>query len=333
MKKISLGKAERRLYSTLVVGAVLLFAVLGLLLHVQALSTQIATLEKQQSDLTSKVALYERSLCSNNPNSRVTQANALTKYNLVSAGHSRSYQVHTPNNYDPSVRYPVVLSFDGIEGSGSRMEAYSGLDRLPAVIVYPDAMVGKRGFTAWQGAPYSLDGNLDIQFVRTILDTLPSQYCVDSTRTFAVGMSNGGAFAATVGCELGSEIKAVASVSGAYYKDCETGQHTPSLLVVHSRADGQVPFNGALARRLPQIPKYVDEQAANRQCSPSLPAKVVGEATYYNWRDCDDNSLLRFVIVRNQPHGWLELPELPLQRAESTAGYVWEFFNEATYRD
>jgi len=333
MKKISLAKAERRLYNTLAVSAMLVFAVIGMLLHIQSLSSQIAVLEKQQSDLTSEVASYQRSLCSSDTRRQVVQANELTRYSLQSAGYMRAYQVHTPNNYDPSVRYPVVISFDGIEGSGDRMEAYSGLDKLPAIMVYPDALVGKRGFTAWQGAPYSLDGDLDIQFVRSILDTIPTQYCVDSTRTYAVGMSNGGAFAAIVGCELGDEIKAVASVSGAYYTDCKTGQRTPSLLVVHSRADAQAPFNGAQARRLPQIPKYVDEQAVNRHCTPSLPARVVGAATYYNWRDCEDNSLLRFVIVRNQAHGWLELPELPLQRADSTAGYVWEFFKEATYRN
>jgi len=331
MKKTSLGNLERRFYSALAVGIALLLIIIGLLLHVQSLSLRVASLESQVTTTSAQLKTYERTLCSVN-NSALPVA-TVTKYNLKSAGYTRTYQVHTPSNYDPNVRYPVILSFDGIEGSGARMEGYSGLDDLPAVVVYPDSLPGKTTFTAWEGAPYSVDGSRDVQFVSDILKTIPSQYCVDSTRTYAVGMSNGGAFATTVGCKLGDQIKAVASVSGAYYQSCRSEERTPSLLVVHSQDDRQASFYGVTARRLPPVPQYVERQVSERHCKTPVRIETNIAATYHNWLKCDDNSSVQFVILRKQAHGWLTVPEANIQQTKGTAGFIWKFFEESTFNN
>ena len=213
------------------------------------------------------------------------------------------------------------------------MESYSGLDELPAVVVYPDALPGKSGFTAWQGAPYSVDGDRDVQFVSDILKSIPSRYCVDSTRVYAVGMSNGGAFANTVSCKLGDQIKAVASVSGAYYSACKPEERTPSLLVVHSTDDRQAPFKGVTVRRLPPVPQYVEKQVVDRHCKTVAEQTKAGSTIYYKWSKCDDNSSMQFIVVNRQPHGWLALPQVSHQRTTGTAGYVWNFFEESSYQD
>ena len=331
MKKTPLANMERRLYSALAVSIALVLIVMALLLHVQSLSSRVATLESQTASASEQLKSYERSLCSNS--SSVVGVEPLSRYSVESAGYTRTYQVHTPNNYDPSVRYPVIVSFDGIEGSGTRMEGYSGLDELPAVVIYPDSLPGKLGFTAWEGAPYSVDGNRDVQFVSDILKTIPSKYCVDSTRIYAVGMSNGGAFATAVGCKLGDQIKAVASVSGAYYSACNPEERTPSLLVVHSMDDRQAPFKGSTVRRLPQVPQYVEKQASDRHCEMPAQDTITDSATYYEWTGCDDNSSVQFVTLKRQAHGWLALPQVSMQRTESSAGYIWNFFEQATYRN
>lgn len=302
-----------------------------MIVKIQSLSSYVAVLEKQTSTQTAQLSTFERTLCSDKAAaSPVTQ---LSKFNVQSAGYARSYQVHTPNNYDSSVRYPVIMSFDGIEGSGNRIEAYSGLDALPAIMVYLDALPGKSGFTSWDGAPYSVDGNRDVQFVRSLLEVLPSQYCIDTTRVFAVGMSNGGSFATIVGCELGDQVRAVASVSGAYYTTCKEEERTPSLLVMHSVDDRQAPFAGSTARRLPAISAWVEAQAAKRNCKTKIPTEFIWTTTYYNWHNCSDGSTLRLVALPNQAHGWLKIPEASSQRVQGTAGYIWEFFNESSYRD
>jgi poly(3-hydroxybutyrate) depolymerase len=167
MKKSPLNNRERGLYGVLAISAVLICIVIGMIFHTQALSSRITMLEKEVTVRSSQLAAYERSLCST-----IREVGQLSKYSLQSAGYTRTYQVHTPANYDPSVRYPLIVSFDGIEGSGVRMEGYSGLDGLPAIIVYPNSLPGKLGFTAWQGAPYSIEGDRDVQFVSDILKTV-----------------------------------------------------------------------------------------------------------------------------------------------------------------
>ena len=331
MKKKSLNNLHQKLYMTVAITLLLVVSSVLLIVKIQSLSSYVAVLEKQATTQTAQLSTFERTLCLNK--SETIPIAQLSKYTLQSAGFARSYRVHTPNNYDPSVRYPIIMSFDGIEGSGNRIETYSGLDALPAIVVYPDALLGARGFTSWDGAPYSVDGERDVQFVHDLLDALPAQYCVDTTRVFAVGMSNGGSFATIVGCELGDRVRAVASVSGAYYTTCKEEERTPSLLVLHSVDDRQAPFAGSTARRLPAIAAWVEAQAADRNCKTKIPTEAVRTTTYYNWRNCNDGSVLRLVALHNQAHGWLKIPEASHQRLRGTAGYIWEFFNESTYRD
>ena len=219
-----------------------------------------------------------------------------------------SYDVHIPKNYDQGVRYPVILSFDGINGTGERMRGYSHLDTIDAIVIYPNSLPGKKGYTAWQGAPYSLDGDYDIQFVKNILETLETSYCVDTDYIFAVGMSNGGGFATLVGCAFGDQIRGVVSISGAYYTDCKQVGRAPSFLIAHSIDDKQVPFDGSTVRKLPPVKKWVEDQAVHRACKDPQPVRTTEGAEYYDWRGCINDSTIEFVVVKNQPHGWLQLP-------------------------
>ena len=211
------------------------------------------------------------------------------------------------------------------------MRGYADLQSLPAIVVYPDSLEGSRGFTAWQGAPYAVNSDRDIQFVRDIIADLPEKYCIDSSKQFAVGMSNGGGFATLVSCELSDQIQAVASVSGAYYTDCaQDGKRTPSLMVVHSKTDKQVPFLGAVNRKLPDVPRWVERKAAARGCQDKTQRLTADGTVYNSWFKCKDDSLLRFVAINNQDHGWLQIHDSKT-KASYTAQSIWEFFKETVY--
>lgn len=308
--------------------AILVVAVGLLLIKNQSLEARLGVLEASTIVAEKKIAQFERSYCSTDTTS--LQQGATVRHAITVGTANRSYQVHTPKDYDPSVKYPVVISFDGIEGSGSRMEGYSGIDALPVIAVYPDSLVGAQGFTAWQGAPYSRKGTDDIAFIKAVLDDLPAKYCIDITRTFAVGMSNGGGFALLAGCELGDRIRAVATVSGAFYSACRNEQHTPSLLVVHSMQDKQVPFWGAANRALPAIPKVLSTQATERHCDEAPARSTKGTVTTTTWSGCRDESILRLVTLKKQPHGWLQIQQ-ENPAVVTTAEYVWDFFEEVMY--
>lgn len=241
----------------------------------------------------------------------------------------RSYRIHIPENFDPQERYPVILSFDGVAGSGNRIESFSGLDDLPAIIVYPDSLMGTHGRTAWEGAPYSPRRVDDMQFVRNIMRHLTDSYCIDTSHVFTVGMSNGGGFAVLAGCELGSRVRAVASISGAYYSRCDGDVRGQSLLVIHSTTDKQVPFDGSARRKLPAIRTWVADQASERACASQVATSTLQNATQLTWRNCEGNASVRFLIVKNQEHGWLEVPKSAGDAIHArTAWYIWGFFQE-----
>ncbi len=302
-------------------------------MHMGALRSRIAQLELKLSATEKQVMLQRNAFCSDAYTYRA--GNMTTRHTIDVDGQLRNYIVHTPLHYDPSVRYPVILSFDGIDGSGSQMEEYSGLNSLPALVVYPDSLPGIQGFTAWQGAPYSLQGDYDIQFVRQLLDTLPSQYCADSANIFAVGMSNGGGFAVLAGCALSGQIKAIASVSGAYYTPCQNTKRQPSLLLIHGMRDQQVPFEGSTRKRLPKVLYWAEQQAKARHCRAAT--KVAKDASdtkdaatrRYVWYGCVNDSTVRLIVFRDQEHGWLMKPQKfrsASEKPQSVTRYIWEFF-------
>ncbi len=306
--------------------AALLVAMLSV--HIQSLSVRIGSLESQVATAERQVAAFERSFCSTG--AAEVRDGVTIRHTIQSGDTARTYQVHTPPNYDPSIRYPVIVNFDGIEGSGDRMEAYSGMDNLPVIAVYPDSIPGTLGFTAWQGAPYSLKGDYDTNFVEAMLDELPSNYCIDNGKVFAVGMSNGGGFAMLAACELPDRIRAVASISGAYYESCRVRKHQPSLLAIHSASDKQIPFEGAKSRKLPKVTDWAQREARYRGCEQSSKSTEPNGSSRYDWTGCRDDSTVRLVVLENQNHGWLYLPGSAQNSSPTITSYIWDFFKNST---
>ena len=330
MKQQTLLAIIRYAVVVLATAAIAVFVIVALSMNIQSLTSQVDSLEKKVLKTEAQLATYQRTMC--NSKFVVEDADTVTKYSVKVGEDTRTYQVHTPSDYDSSIRHPVILSFDGIDGSGAQMESYSGLDALPAIIVYPDSLVSKQKFTAWQGAPYSRDDLDDVAFVQKVIADLPSQYCMDTERIFAVGMSNGGSFATIVGCKLGDQIQSVASVSGAYYTSCSSEQRTPSLLVLHSVDDNRVYFNGDEKRGLPQVPAWIQGQVLDRKCKIAVPSVQDTTATYYNWKECTNSSVVRFVVLPGQRHGWITAPQTPGKSTYTTAQYIWSFFEETSPR-
>jgi polyhydroxybutyrate depolymerase len=324
-------KKSLLVYTTvsLLCSALLLGIFFVLLQSRQSNSQQIATVQNSPN-----VSL-ESTRCSvfhQSPDAGEAQS---TSYTISDGAQPRTYRIHTPNDFDPQERYPVIFSFDGIAGSGKRIESFSGMDNLPALVIYPDSLMGTNGKTAWEGAPYSPPKANDIQFVKNILAHISERYCIDTSHVFTVGMSNGGGFAVLVGCELGSRIRAVASVSGAYYAPCTRDTRGQSLLVIHSTSDRQVPIDGSSRRKLPAVRRWVADQATQRSCRSQIVTTKFQNATQYAWSHCgDDDASLRLLIVKNQQHGWLEVPKTAEESIHArTAWYIWGFLKETYAAD
>jgi poly(3-hydroxybutyrate) depolymerase len=183
----------------------------------------------------------------------------------VSSGEiERNYTVHLPSNYSSEHHHPAILGFHGSESVGAFFEADTRFSDVADgyIMVYPNGLGG-----AWAGATYSnASVPEDLQFVWDLLADLRQEFCVDSARIFATGMSIGGGFVDTIACNatVGQEFAAFAPVAGAYYTDnddkykyCKPAAPLP-MFSIHGARDESVPYDGGQGSggELPSIPDW-----------------------------------------------------------------------------
>ncbi|MFJ9031321.1 alpha/beta hydrolase family esterase [Streptomyces sp. NPDC102274] len=231
-------------------------------------------------------------------------------HTISSGGRDRAYQLHLPADYAKKRDWPVVLAFHGRGNTGAGTEEFSKLSTLPAVVVYPDGVIGTGDGDrqAWQGAPYAAAGVDDVRFTEDLLDQLESTLCVDERRVYATGKSNGAGFVSTLlACRLADRIAAIAPVAAALYptgEPCEPSRPVP-VIEFHGTGDVTIPYAGDADRGLPAIPDWVAQWAERDGCSSRARDRVTEpDITVSRWRGCDRGAEVRHVAVTGGGHTW-----------------------------
>jgi polyhydroxybutyrate depolymerase len=162
-------------------------------------------------------------------------------------GINRAYDFVVPETAR-GMAMPVVLSFHGFSLSSEDQADITGLvDRARAdgfVAVFPRGSDLHGMTSAYFNIETTDDPHLadDVGFTAEILDRLEADLCIDRSRIFVSGFSNGGMFAATLGCALNDRVAAVASVAGVHLlPDCP-GRSMP-IIVIHGSDDDIVPLS------------------------------------------------------------------------------------------
>jgi polyhydroxybutyrate depolymerase len=95
-----------------------------------------------------------------------------------------------------------------------------------------------------------------------MLDQLPMKFSVDTSRIYAVGLSEGGFMSLRLGCALGDRIAAVAAVGAAMPKTmiCLPPRPVP-LLMINGTSDPVVPYGGGTEHNL-NLPTVSVEDSA-----------------------------------------------------------------------
>jgi polyhydroxybutyrate depolymerase len=164
---------------------------------------------------------------------------------IVAGGRERRYLVDVPAG-DASARLPVVLSFHGIGGSPGDLREVTGVGveahARGFLAVHPAGgtvwLRGRMG-PGWQIRP---EDNRDVALVEAILDQMEALYCIDRTRVFAMGFSNGAHLAHVLACKLPRRIAAIGAVGGGLREmagACGPAHPVP-VVIVHGGADSIV---------------------------------------------------------------------------------------------
>ncbi|WP_232664546.1 alpha/beta hydrolase family esterase [Pseudonocardia sp. TRM90224] len=237
------------------------------------------------------------------------QPGTSARHTIQSGGRDRTYQLHLPADYNPHRPYPLIVAYHGRGNTGAGTEEFSKLSTLPAVVAYPDGVIGTGDGDrqAWQGAPYSAPGVDDVAFTNDLLDRLEATVCVDDRRVYATGKSNGAGFTGILACRLADRIAAIAPVAGAFYptgEDCRPSRPVP-VIELHGTADATIPYPGDADRGLPAIPDWVAAWAKRDGCRVQTPPKrIEPDITTTRWVGCSRGAEVQHVAVDNGGHTW-----------------------------
>jgi polyhydroxybutyrate depolymerase len=163
---------------------------------------------------------------------------------MTSEGVERRFQLTVPEGYDGTTPLPVVLGLHALTVSHQVVANMIGFadmaERYEFIGVAPSGRLD--GTTPyWLAAP--APDNYDITFIDELLDRLEADLCVDPSRVFATGMSNGGQMSSLLACRLPDRFAAVAPVAGVeFYESCEDGP--VPVIAFHGRADPIVTYEG-----------------------------------------------------------------------------------------
>ena len=93
----------------------------------------------------------------------------------------------------------------------------------------------------WDAAPST--PNYDVDFISELLTHLETILCIDTSKVFSTGISNGAQLSSLLGCRLSTRIAAIAPVEGEESLAPCTGRPEP-ILAFHGTADPVLPYTG-----------------------------------------------------------------------------------------
>lgn len=187
-------------------------------------------------------------------------------------GYSRAYDFVVPANYNAETPTALVIALHG--GGGNRGAAlrttcpYGDIEDPDCLhtmatergfaVVAPDGTESFLDARSWNagggggefrcvGGEACEDGVDDVAFINALLDDVGRKMNLDETRVYVTGLSNGGAMAHRLACELSDRVTAIAPIGGAMQfttnARCEPTMPVP-ILAVHGSDDPCWPMAG-----------------------------------------------------------------------------------------
>lgn len=176
---------------------------------------------------------------------------------------------------------------------------------------------GKEGKSAWEGVPRAAPNVQDKRFTTDLLTYLRNNFCIDNSRIYASGKSDGGGFVGTLACSTdhGKDFAAFAAASGAFYTDasdaspCYPARSPLPILEFHGTADTVIPYVGGYQHKkaLPSIPEWLARWAGDGRNGCSVPMSNVTEDGGRVWHTtylCDGNPMVQGFLVEGMKHVW-----------------------------
>lgn len=239
----------------------------------------------------------------------------------------RTARVHVPASYDPATPSPLVLDIHGRTQSGSAQAALSRSiarsDAAGFVLVHPESATSPTSWNAGTCCDPATSQNLDdAAYFAALLDELEAELCIDRTRVFAMGMSNGGYMAHALACKLADRIAAIGPVAGLLLQSPCTPARPVPVMMINGTDD--------TLSRYQYVAHGVDFWIANNGCTTTATTYQNGDTTCVTHGGCTADADVVLCTVDGGGHQWPGGDALPLLGKKSddiiATDALWSFF-------
>jgi len=267
-----------------------------------------------------------------------------TNGRILSSGELRKYLLYVPPSYDAGAPTPMVINIHGFSqwpANQAQVSQWNAVaDEYGFIVVYPEGTgfpLRWRLRNADQGS--AINAQKEITFFSDLIDKLESQYNIDPSRIYAIGLSNGAGMSFLLTCDLADRITAIGGVGGAYvtpFESCHPSRPVP-MIAFHGVVDPIVPFyggpSGSFEVPFPDIPTWISQYAAKNGCKIQPKTLLESEkVTGIRYVGCDQDAEVVFYTIADGGHTWPGGKALPewitgktSQEIDATR-LMWEFF-------
>jgi polyhydroxybutyrate depolymerase len=188
----------------------------------------------------------------------LAQTGTTYSVSISSGGNTRTYSYYVPTMYNSLTdTVPLIINVHGFTGSSNLQEIAHDFrkiaDTANFIILHPQAK-GNPGFeninnnpTSWDVWNTVLSGAEDRNFIMQALDSVQSQYNIDTNRVYVTGFSQGGYMSYNLSTNCSHRIAAMASVAGSmsteYYNNSYPVHPLP-VMEIHGTNDDLVKYDG-----------------------------------------------------------------------------------------
>lgn len=250
---------------------------------------------------------------------------------------SRNYELYVPATYNSSAPSPLLIVFHGATQTGKIAQSYGGFDEMGIdqrfIIAYPDAFEGR-----WADGCFcneaEYQGVNDVLFTDYLIDEIKSQYNIDDTRIYAVGISQGGIFVQNLACKRSDKFAAFGSIIGSMRsivsRTCEPISPI-NLVMVNSTNDRDVVWDGFSHPQdgIISIPEIMQKWAGFADCSGEYETEQLPDRGFPSfsvekriYKDCSSGKDLVLYAVVDGIHTWYRTQEIDASKV------VMDFFKE-----
>jgi polyhydroxybutyrate depolymerase len=281
----------------------------------------------------------------NGCNAQGQKSGAFPRKRIFSGGIDRQYDLLVPSSYTPGKPAPLVFNFHGFTADPESQNWLSGMSRLAEeagfILATPKGSGNEKalGWNAGECCGQAVSGNVDdVAFASDMIDRISAEYCVDASRVFATGMSNGAFMSYRLACELSDRIAAIGVVAGVtMVEPCLPSRPVP-IISFNGTDDLLVWYSGGIYESVPRtIARWSMRNACSREMETVYKKGNVRCETY---RGCKGGATVELCTIYGGGHTWpggmdislLANPTFVLggdtTRDINASRAMWEFFQK-----